>query len=449
MSTFDEVRDSLAKLKEYRRMYYGYDALFSGELPQYYSNATVREDVREAASLYRLNLSKICVTTPLQRTVISGISSPDDTALKFIESVWRDNELMFDSVEAHKKAYLYGNAVIIALPDSSVPSGISAYVHSPASVLVEYREDAPRVKSKATHIYDDYFNGSLYTYVVVYKPDVIEKWRSSSPISETLSSDYTKLDYILEEELNEPIPGVIPVFHFRTSRDALGESRLSGIEGAQWAINDTFVAMMRAIRSAGHRQRYTINETSVEPEDRFEEPEGGYTQSPEIDTSRFIDGADTFLNFSGKKVSVGSFDVSESSNFIAPIDKITGWMARISDIPVSSFFDGDTPASGVAIRRSERPLNALVAMCKSLFGSTWKSFFSYCLRLKGISGECDVVWSASVADDVEFYDVQEAKRSFGVPNSVLLHEGGYSMEEVEQWEVDKEEPIGEPDGTVA
>lgn len=441
---FEPIRSSLLELRELRRMYLGYDVLYEGTLPEYFDNDHLREDLREAGRRYRLNMVRKAVTAPLNRLKIAGIDSVDPVASAVLEQFWHDNELKFDSKVAHEKALVYGNSAIIAMPDAELDNRISAYVHSPESVYVAYRPDKPRQKSHAIHIYDAYGSDDddlptslKYTFVTVYFPDYIERWASTYPIGNATYqySDWESQEFRLLDELPEPVPGIIPVFQFRTSRDEQGRSQLADVEGCQLSINDTFVAMNSSIRAAGYRQRYLTTEKVGSSGDNFSEAVSDDEQ--DVDQQRFESGPDTIMHFSGHDVQVGSFDVSQSSNFTEPLDRIVSWMAKITDTPSYAYLDSATPASGVALSRAERPLNDLVAHLQELFSSTWEQLHDYVLQYNGISNvETSVRWAKSVNNDTDTWDINEQKVALGVPNSVVLVESGYTNEEVDEWNVD-------------
>lgn len=448
---FAEIRDSLLELRDYRRKYAGYETLYSGEVPEYIVNTRIREDIREASRKYRLNFSRKCVQEPTQRTVISGIACDDEYAKAVLEQVWEDNQLDLDSASTSQKSYLFGNSVIIALPDDTLPGGISAYVHAPENVIVVYRQDRPREKSHAVHVYEQYNSGPLgdtkTTVAVTYWPDVIQRWESN-PYSETTNyryGDWENMSFHLVEEAPEPLPGIVPVFHFRTSReDTTGLSCLADVEGCQLALNDVFIALMSSIRSAGFQQRYLISEKQGSSGDNFSETSD---DEEDLEEQQFQAGPDEILHFSGHGVQVGSFNVSESMNFLEPMDRLITYMARLANIPTSALLDSSNNLSGVALRRSERPIEQFVAYAKKLFGTTWSEFFSYVLQLKGISGiKASVIWHADVQDDEDFWTTQETKVAMGVPKSVALQEGGYTDDQTDQWNVDNElgEPVSQP-----
>lgn len=447
------LRNAMLTQVRVRKITNNYHKLYTGDLEekftnQHYRNLAQQVDVRD--SWYRLNLSRKAVDTPNARTRVAGISCADEKARNVLTDFWTTNQLDFESRELHQKAYEFGNSVLMLSPDED--GILQAYVHSPGSVVVFYDPAKPRDKVFAVHSYTQQGNGEdsvlfstvdapYYYVVVVYTRDVIQKWISVSSLIDTndiddnIMIDVSTIDMRLDDEIPNYIPGLLPVFHCRTSRDPLGRSRLADVMGVQNSINDCLTAMMCAIKESGYRQRFITYEKGSIGGDALD-TSGDVPGSDELEVIR-QGGPGNLLEFAGKNVELGSFDASLSNNFLEPIDDLAGYMASITETPVHYFTSGSVAPSGESYRMGEKPLQAVVEDAQGLFNAMWQEVFSYVLRFYGLSDvPAEIMWKQLKADDLTFWQTAAQKVALGVPKKVVLQEAGYDEEMVTQWEAD-------------
>jgi hypothetical protein len=216
----------------------------------------------DLAGYYTLNLARTAVDACLERTQLTGIICEDEKSRNVLDAFWKYNELDFEAPVAHEKAYEFGHSVVVLMPNDD--GQLEAYVHSPEDFTVFYDVARPRIKSHAIHTYistndtDNPFSAfdqSLYYFVEVYTPDVVQKWRSMDALIDGMPVDVSRLELTLVDEVPTAVPGVIPVFHFRTARTETGRSRLVDVAAPQIAFNDVLTGMMASIKAAAYRQR--------------------------------------------------------------------------------------------------------------------------------------------------------------------------------------------------
>lgn len=482
------LRNSLLEMQAYRSSLGKYDDLYNGDLAENIPNRSIAQRM-SPKDFYHINISRTAVDAPLELTKVNGITCADDKARTALETWWEDQELDFESHSVHQKAYQYGSSVMIVLPDPDTDK-MCAYGHSPRDVMVFYSSIKPREISHAIHIYtvfgtpgdiesnipdspgadhnygDPSYSSYIDTYVAslntmpshdtsnpytqdqeylvaeVYFEDVIQKWCSVSPMPFG-QINLTAVNMRLVDVIPEPIPGTIPVFHFRTDRTPFGRSRLADLSGLQSGLNITYSAMMASIAAAGWAQRWLTSERTDTTGDNFSDT--GSPHTDDIDQNEFIAGPDTLLSFNGHHVHVGTFSVSESQNFVTAIAEIIALFAKISDVP-EHHYTGRTPPSGESIRQADRPLIAVVEHCQALFAATWKRIFAYVLEYYGMTADAEVTWAQTMHDTLDYLQAQLLKRQLGVPDPVLLQETGYSNETVQEWEADSS---NKPTSTVA
>jgi hypothetical protein len=471
------LKNSLLQIHSYRQSITTYDQLYNGDVEESIPNRFIAQRM-SSRDYYHINISRTAVDSPLELTKVNGITCADDKARTLLENWWTDQELDFESHSTHERAYQYGNSALIVLPDPETGE-LAAYAHSPRDVMVFYSANNPRKKSHAVHLYtvfgtpgdidavtpdspgadhnygdpsyasyintyaaslntmpshdstNPYTQDQEYLVAEVYFEDVILKYVSVSPIPLGMVN-LTAVNMRLADEIPEPIPGIIPCFHFRTARTPFGRSRLADLSGLQSGMDITYSAMMAAIRAASWKQRYLTSERGEGIGDNFER---NTPINDDVDTDEFQAGMDTIFTFNGHNVKVGEFSVSTSDNFIQAIDKITALFSKVSDVP-EHHYSGRTPPSGESIRQADRPLIAVVEHCQALFAATWKEVFQYVLAYYGTTADAEVSWAQTMHDTLDYLNSQLLKRELGVPDSVLLQEAGYSSEVVEKWEAD-------------
>lgn len=450
-----DLRSAMLSLKANVPMYLENEAYYSGTRTEVFASEKARHDLEESGRNYRINFAATAVDAITERLETAGIVCSDEGAREFLNTVWEDNFFDAELKDAFTMAGKYGDAYMIAWPDDEETSGVSVYTHPPMSVRVFYDELRPRRKYCAVHVAsivgnedNDLTTGERYLLVTLYYVDRVEKHVSEAPLPRKGGVDYEKVKMRL---LEDPIPnpyGIIPVFHFRTGRP-YGVSDLEAAKGPQDAISKIFITMLTAIDRAGYRQRYAITD---KPAGSFRD---NFSQSAPDDatptdavpglnvTQGHQAGPGTEFLYSGSNVKVGTFEVSESSNFLQPINEILGWMSRVTDIPTHYFTTGAVPPSGASYRNGERPLLKRVQDRQVIYGSTLKELFAFCLQTRGMGKvEAEVAWAPIQIEDSDFWDVQTIKKELNVPNKVLLVEGGYTQEDIDAWAQDQETEPG-------
>lgn len=418
-----------------------YDRVYNDKVDERFASPIMRERIRrnDRAGYYTLNLARSAVDAPMERTKISGIICEDQKARDTLLDFWKNNELEFESTVAHEKAYEFGHAVAVLMPNDK--GQLEAYVHSPEDFTVFYDPRRPRVKSHAIHTYlrsgdadsDPFgFDQSLYYIVEVYTPLGMQRWRSTTALATGVSVDVSTVDMILEEEVDNVIVGELPVFHFRTARTPTGRSRLADVVNPQQAFNDVLTGMMASIKEAAYRQRWQTSSPTAKgkPDLLSSNPEDGTG----VLENEFEASPSTILQFEGNDVKLGSFDVTQSDNYLKPLDAIAGYMSKVSDVPTHYYTTGAQAPSGESYRQGERPLRAVVEHCTGLFAATWSEMFKYVLKFYGVAEvDATVDWKPISTDDKDYWETQEIQVGLGKPAEVAFVESGRDQETVDGW----------------
>lgn len=479
MTTPTHVAAALMSLAANSPRYDEAERYYLGEVPEVIASRKLRRLLGDMGKFYRINYARTPVDSLLEKTQIQGITGAGDTA--FLDDAWEANELGLEAKDVHRRAYEYGDAYIIGWPDPEEPGGVSLYCHDPRDVKVFYDPSRPRKKSHAIHTWmerEGGETGDLYLRVNMYYPDRVEEYISADRVDNDRVTGVAGgvlvaagaagvvdlVPYLREDGSNgvveNPTPGTVPVFHFRTARP-YGRPEHADAYGPQNAINKLIITMMSSVDFAGFPQRYIATDNALEPgpvDDGLGPIDPNLT---EIDLaqglandSQMEAGPGTTWLLSGKNIAVGQFNVAETSNFLAPIESLIKQMAAVTDTPAHYFDRSGQMPSGESFRRAEGPQNAKLADREAQFGVTWHEVFQYIADVNG-KGETDaqVSWApASVQLDKESWDTASVQISTGVPKEQTWRERGYSEDLIDEWDAEAPqtpEPAPPPTVTVS
>lgn len=395
---------------------------YNGDVPETFATAKLRRAFRTTDDRSRLNYCRPVVDAVNNRLTIQTISGDTPTATKKIQSLWRDNDLGIEAQEIHRAALMYGEAFVIAWPDST--GRVDIALNSPLNVALVYDAENPRRKSYAVKVWR---SGEAETRMNIYYPDRIEKWRTPSD-QITEGSNWTFL-----ESIDNPW-GEVPVFHFRTRRPH-GVAEHKEAYSAQNAINKLFVTHMHTVDYQGAPQRYALAAAGADAGE-LEDFNEGDTARENIAALKNGPGEVWFMQ---GVTSMGQFDPADPAMFWNPIDKLVHNVATLTDTPIHYFEKTGNVPSGNALRTAEAPLMKKVSDRKDAFGYAWRDVFRFALRIEGISSDVVVYWKEVEAlDELERWDVALKKINAGLSHRQALREGGYPEDQIEQIMAERE-----------
>lgn len=434
---------------------------FTGEISEVFSSQRLRELIGPTGYRYRVNFARTPVDVMLERTTMNAITCSDATALSLLNTVWDTNDLGLEAKDLHRQTYEFGDAYVIAWPNEEMPGGIEAYAHDPSCVRVFYDPQQPRVKSHAIHTWTERGSGpegnglseGLWQRVALYYPTHVEQWVTRDRIdsggilgsaSMLIGTETDYVPYIVDGSgedgvMENPVPGIVPVFHFRNARP-YGRPEHADAYGPQDMINKLNITMMTSVDFAGFPQRYVLTDSALNPDaegDNFGPPPDDTLSTdaglPGIDDDSSLKagpGETWFL--SGARLSVGQFQVSETQNFLNATESLIKQMASVTDIPGYYFDRSGQMPSGESFRRAEAPLNKKLDDRLAMLGVTWHEFFDYCLAVNGLPmSDAHITWQApEVYSDLESWDTAIAQQKAGVSQEQTLRERGYSEEQI-------------------
>lgn len=455
MPTPPHVQESLIAMLAAEPSYTLAGDYFEGRVQEVFSSRKLRQLLGPTGYRYRVNFARTPVDVLLERTTMNAIEGSDAGAVDLLTQVWDANELGLEAKDLHRRVYEYGDAYILAWPSDELAGGVEAYCHDPHNVRVFYDVQRPRVKSHAVHTWVEKggeANGlgpGLWQRVNIYFPEYVEQWVTSQRIdvegrvttdvrlTERVFVPYSSEDG--EGVVDNPTPGIIPVFHFRNGRP-YGRPEHTDAYGPQDMINKLNITMMSSVDFAGFPQRYVLTDSSLEPtsEDAFGMPEDPRIENelPGLDADSDLQAGpgETWV-LSGAKLSVGQFQVADTSNFLDASSAMIRQMASVCDIPAYYFDSSGQMPSGESFRRAEAPLNKKLDDRLALLGVTWNEFFDYCLAVNNRpASDSHIAWQPpEVYSDSESWETAKAQQEAGVDKVQTLIERGYSQEQAEQW----------------
>jgi hypothetical protein len=459
MATPAYVSAALLALAADHPRYEEAEEYYLGQTAEFFASRRLQRLIGDAGSAYRINFARTPVDSLLEKTQIQGITGAGDTT--YLDDAWDANELGLEAKDIHRRAYEFGDAYLIGWPDDTLPGGVSLYCHDPRDVKVFYNPSRPREKSHAVHVWSDTVEDrdGLFLRVNLYWPEYVEQFISTARIDNDRVAGIDGgpliaagqggvidlVPYVSDDApegvIVNPVPGTIPVFHFRTQRP-YGRPEHADAYGPQNALNKLIINMMATVDYAGFPQRYVTTDSAMEPgpvDDGLGPIDPNLTEldlaQRMSNDSQMEAGPGTTWLLSGSKVGVGQFAVAETTNFLNAIESVIKQMSVVTDTPGHYFDRSGQMPSGESFRRAEAPQNAKLADREAQFGVTWHEVFQYIADVNG-KGDTDaqVSWAPpTVQLDLESWQTAQAQIATGIPKDQTWRERGYSEELVDEW----------------
>lgn len=404
-------------LQEYERAQMYYENL----TPEAFASPKLQQMLGGSSLKYRLNFAATPVDVLTERSVVASVWAENAKAQKIIDDLWETQQLGIEAKDLHGLTYRFGDAYLIAWPDP-VTKELTVYRHDPRSVRVFYDPERPREKTSAIHIW---FDDEDYLHITVYDPFQAQTFRTRDKRG---TYDPEHIDLVPVSTVSNPVPGQIPVFHFRNGTP-YGRPEHLDAYGPQDAINKMMVTLMSSIDFAGAPQRYALTESGLDTGPAYDFGEDNPT--PDFESSP---GSVWLL--SGANLSVGEFTAADSRNFLRPIESVVRQMGTVTDTPLHYFDMSGEPPSGAALRAADFPLQKKVSDRHTRLSVTWREFHNYVLAFHGVTAKSSVLWEPpGLVDDIEFWQTQQIKSLMGVPYEDLLREGGYVTAEIDTFDL--------------
>lgn len=393
---------------------------YEGDVEEVFASEKLRRALsRSGTSAYRLNFSRVPVTTVLDRLEIQAISSTDARAQARLDEIQRLNGMDEEHNDVHRWALVHGEAYLIVWPDEDGNPQMS--LNKADTTRIFYDPEHPRRKKFAAKMWAE----GKRIRLNLYYSDRIEKYITAKDGDKADEKGFIPFFDDETEEWPENPWGEVPVFHFRTGRPH-GRPEHKDAWSPQDMINKLVITQMAANDYQGFPQRYALqgNRPSNEASD-FED------DSDAEDTSNLTSGPGEMWWLDADDV--GQFDVADPAAFLDPLKEYVKAIASMTHTPLHYFEGmGDVP-SGESLRAILEPLLKKVEDRMLVFGNAWREAYAFALRILGIEDvEVEVVWAdIRSADDSDAWSVAKMKLDAGVPFRQVMVEMGYSTDQVD------------------
>lgn len=413
-----------------------YDLLYDyyrGNHPLRYSTERLKKAFAKIGVYFAQNWIAVICDAVLDRLSLKGfdISTSKELDDK-IDALWQEHEMGLLADDVHEAATVVSEAYVIAWREDGEVGGESitdVYYNDPRMCHVFYDSYRPTKKRFAAKLW---INDKRYPCMILYYPDRLEHYKTSSPVSKlgewitTASNFQPDMEYG-EDGIEPNDYGVLPVFHFRAGRTSgkkeIGQSEIS----LQDAVNKLFADMMVGSEFSTFNQRAII--AQADP---------GNLKN-EAGVNWFIPAGDG----KGQAASIIELGNKSLENYIQAIDHVSQSMAIISRTPKHYLMLNGGDPSGDALLAMEAPLVKKVKKRIEGYDPEWKSLAQFLLLLEGIAVEkkdIQTVWEP-VTSSQPLASAQTVKTEVesGIPVKTSVKRQGWDKADIEQMEADMKE----------
>lgn len=404
-----------AKKPRYDMLYAYYD----GAQPLVYSSEKLRDIFKSLDARFTENWCAVVVDSVLDRLTLRSMTVSDDDAATAALQVAREQSGLIDDEDAlHEDLCVVGEAFCMVWPDE-LTGAPQAFRNDPRLCHAEYEGDNPRRLRFAAKWWDE--GGAIR--LNLYYPDRTEYYATRREFQAGEAPN----DKAFEPWGDDPVApnefGVIPVFHFRTSRRRV-KSLLDSVIEPQDAVNKLFSDMMVAAEFAAYRQRYIISQAGVTGLKNV--PFGIWD----------IPGSDG----QGQATTVGEFAHTPLSNYLEALNKLAADIGIITRTPRHYFFAQGGDPSGEALIAMEGPLNKKLKRIQAAVEPTWRDLSAFLLLLTGEPVPSQRIWAQyeppETVQPITAATVRKLAVEAGVPLRNVLRDEGWTEDDLLQLEDD-------------
>lgn len=432
-----DIAWALEQLRAREADYTKYGDYYRGDHKLTFATDKFRDAFGGLLAAFADNLCKAVVNTLADRLQVIGFASETGEQVGADAwTVWQANRMDRRSGEAHIEALRCGDGYVIVWP--GVDGAPRIHPQKASQITIEYDTEEPGAILKAAKAWRDNLKRWRLN---LYYPDRIEKYATAIPASTDVSSTYTEPmpwsegAFAVLEVPGEswPVPnpwGRVPVFHFANDADVgdLGQSELESVIPLQDGLNKAVCDMMVAMEFVALPQRWATG-LEVEIDDVTGRPK-----------APFVPGADRIWSVGAPDTRFGQFEAANLGQFLAVQDSFRTEIARVSRTPMHHIVPTTFP-SGEAMKTAEEPLVNKARDRAIAWGNVWEDAMAFALAIAGQPGvQLSCLWrDPSPRNDLSSVQVQLGKKELGVSQAQGLRELGYSDEQIEQMDSEREE----------
>lgn len=428
--------------------------------PEVFASARLKRILERTGRKFRVNWARVVIQSVLNRLELSSVTSGNDETDEIISDIWEYNELGIEAKTFMDKALTLGECYALLWPgedpeDEDTEVDVDIILCSPLTSKMFYDIENTRVKLYFAQMWEQQMlvgpTDAVQKRVrvnLIYD-DRIEKYVSKTETGTKDEHFDPYVDSFMEEtddsgqvrEVEQwPVPhefGEVPAFHFRTQKP-YGRPEHLDAYGPQDMLNKLTATQMATNDFQGFPQRYALTGRNPKNESSFE---ADFEGDPADGDSALVDSDDK-VDASGEMTSgpgevwllsadkVGEFKAADPEVFLKPMTTYIRAMATTTGTPLHHFEGQGGAPSGESLRVSESPLIKKVGDRQKMFGTTWRDIFRFSLKLRGVEDvTLTIGWApAQSQDDLEGWQLVQAKIDAGMPLKQALVEHGYTPE---------------------
>jgi len=393
-------------------------AYYLGDHPLVYANERL-QNIFSGEVKFTENWCAVVIDALKERIDLTGFTVPE-TAQPVLDEIYQRNSLSIESDDLHEAALVTGEAYLIIWPDELNYPEI--YFNDPRLVHAFYQAERPREMRFAAKMWTD---DEGFARMVLYYSDRLEYYKSTKKAENVTNANAFEVD---EETapggVAENPYGQIPVFHFRTRRQAISE--IADVIPIQNGVNKLLTDMMVAAEYGAFRQRWVISNSDTTalknaPNEIWNIPAG--------------DGI-------GQQTLVGEFNATDLGNYLDSISHLAGDIGRITRIPKHYFYSQSGDPSGEALIAMEAPLSHKATDRIERFEVTWKQAMMLALEMSGQKVPMDeiepVFRSVHTVQPKTEAEIRYYNKQAGLPLVTTLRREGWTDAELEDMEADRQ-----------
>lgn len=399
------------------------------------------------------NLCEDVVDEPVSRLAITSWSIQGNGGTPVAQAAqekWTQNRGPLREPATYRDMTGLGDAFTIVDKPADRPSVWQ--VAAPEQIAVRYWEDRPDLLEVAAKVWRQ---GKRWRLNLYYGPEHpagarLERYASRGTSTDGALPEAKAFLPLGADELprdgvtGEPDLGArdwdrIPVFHYPMGEvGRYGRSILTNVIPLQDLLNKAIADLVVNMEDTALPQRFG---TGIQAQ---RDPLTGQ----EVPLRRRAREAADMLTTASPEAAFGQFAAADMTPFMAVIQ---GWRVEIARKgylpPYSVGMDAATGAlSGLSLLVQEgRQIKRGQAIQRTA-ETVWKEQMAYMLRLDGFqvdAEDLDVEWAPlATRDETALWELLLVKRGMGVPDEVLLVEGGYDQDDVERWLEDRDAAQG-------
>lgn len=393
---------------------------FDGLQPLVYSSEKLREIFSGLDARFTVNWCAIVINSVLDRMNLSAVTVPDDdAATQALADLREQSGLVDDEYSIHEDVCVTGEAFVLVWPDED--GTVQAFHNDSRLCHAEYDGANPRQMRFAAKWWPE---GDAVR-LNLYYPDRIEYYATNRAYKPGETPDAKAFVPWGDEPVAANEFGMIPVFHFRSSRRG-PKSQLANVIEPQDMINKLTADMMVAAEFGAFRQRYVISQAGIM----------NLQNNPNAIWDLVASDKDS------QPTTVGEFSPTDLANYLGAINKFATDIGVITNTPRHYFYSQGGDPSGEALIAMEAPLNHKVERLQGSLQPTWRDLYAFMLFLDGVQVPSQSIYAAykegSTVQPRTTAEIREMSVRAGMPLTTVLRDEGWDKQDLAQLEADKE-----------